>query len=238
MCVIFSACSYDGDAQIHETTNAETNIVSEISSVTETDTVENETFTDTKMTDIVSESASVAETDTVKNETSVETEGTIDMTEDFVSQASRLMGALDYIDRIGGGSIPKDENDTVEVDGRQYAKVNAQFTNTADLKQFMEENLSETLIQNRYSHILGGKQPYYIDIDGELYGYVTAKGCGYPWITEDGKPVISITDVSDDSFTAVAKFDNYGNACEMNLDIFFTDGFWKIASVSYDGMTF
>lgn len=238
MCVIFSACSYDGDAQIHETINTETNIVSEISSVTETDTVENETFTDTKMTDIVSESASVAETDTVKNETSVETEGTIDMTEDFVSQASRLMGALDYIDRIGGGSIPKDENDTVEVDGRQYAKVNAQFTNTADLKQFMEENLSETLIQNRYSHILGGEQPYYIDIDGELYGYVTAKGCGYPWITEDGKPVISITDVSDDSFTAVAKFDNYGNACEMNLDIFFTDGFWKIASVSYDGMTF
>ncbi|MDY3793180.1 MAG: hypothetical protein SOZ56_12020 [Oscillospiraceae bacterium] len=177
-------------------------------------------------------------TDIISEYTSADTEVTLDMTEELTAEASRLMGALDYIDRIGGGNIPKDEKDTIEQDGRQYARVSAQFENTADLEQYMTENLTDELIQSRYSHITGGEQPYYIDVDGALYGYVTAKGCGYPWITEDGKPVISISDVSESSFTAYTKFDNFGGECEMKLDIVFTDGFWKISSISYDGMTF
>lgn len=215
--MIFSACSNNGNTQLPE-----------ISVITKEE-----------MTDIISEEFSVSETEAVMNDTSAaDTEITADMTEELVSETSRLMGALDYIDCIGGGNIPKDENDIIDVDGRQYARVCAQFENTADLEQYMTENLCDSLIQSRYSHITGGEEPYYIDIDGALYGYVTAKGCGYPWITEDGKPVISITDVSDEGFTAVTKFDNYGGECEMKLDIVFTDGFRKIASISYDGMTF
>lgn len=215
--MIFSACSNNGNTQLPE-----------ISVITKEE-----------MTDIMSEEFSVSETEAVMNDTSAaDTEISADMTEELVSEASRLMGALDYIDCIGGGNIPKDENDIIDVDGRQYARVCAQFENTADLEQYMTENLCNSLIQSRYSHITGGEEPYYIDIDGALYGYVTAKGCGYPWITEDGKPVISITDVSDEGFTAVTKFDNYGGECEMRLDIDFTDGLWKIASISYDGITF
>lgn len=213
---MFSACSYGGDTQLTEIT----------------------IITNTELTDIISEISSASETEAVKTETSAETEVTVDMTEELVSEAERLMGALDYIDCIGGGNIPKDENDTVDVDGRQYARVYAQFENTADLEEYITENLTDGLIQSRYSNILGGEQPYYIDIDGALYGYVTAKGCGYPWITEDGKPVVSITDVTDGSFSAITSFDNFGGECEMKLDIVFTDGFWKIASISYDGITF
>lgn len=215
--MIFSACSNNGNTQLPE-----------ISVITKEE-----------MTDSMSEEFSGSETEAVMNDTSAaDTEISADMTEELVSEASRLMGALDYIDCIGGGNIPKDENDIIDVDGRQYARVCAQFENTADLEQYMAENLCNSLIQSRYSHITGGEEPYYIDIDGALYGYVTAKGCGYPWITDDGKPVISITDVSDEGFTAVTKFDNYGGECEMRLDIVFTDGLWKIASISYDGITF
>lgn len=223
MCMIFSACSNDGDTQLPEIT----------------------VITKEEIADIISEESSVSmtqaaesKTEAVENETSADTEITIDMTDELASEASRLMGALDYIDSIGGGNIPKDENDIIEMDGRQYARVCAQFENTADLEQYMTENLSDELIQNRYSQILGTEQPYYIDIDGALYGYVTAKGCGYSWITEDGNPVISIEDKKDDSFTAVTKFDNFGGESEMKLNIVFTDGFWKINSISYDGMTF
>lgn len=221
--MLFSACSDSGDTQIPETyviTNEEmTDIISEDSSVSETQSAE-------------------SETEAVQNDTSSETEETIDMTEELTAEASRLMGALDYIDCIGGGNIPKDENDTIEANDRQYARVVAQFENTADLEEYITENLTDELIQSRYSGITGGDQPYYIDIDGALYGYVTAKGCGFTWITEDGEPVISVTDVSDNSFTAVTKFDNFGGECEMKLDIVFTDGLWKIASISYDGITF
>ena len=149
------------------------------------------------------------------------------MTADYTAEASRLMGALDYIDKIGGGNIPKDEENIVDVNGRQFAKVAAQFSNTADLESFMKENLSDSLIENRY-----------VDIDGELYGYVTAKGCGYTWILENDEPVISIKDATDSSFTAVTKFDDFGSESEMELNIISDNGLWKISSIYYDGMNF
>lgn len=221
--MFFPACSDAGN-----TANNETTVI----------TKEETTPAITETTEAPETEAPVSETTTVQSEAPAETEETIDMTEELYDEASRLMGALDYIDCIGGGNIPKDENDVTEIDGRQYAKVIAQFENTADLEEFITSSLSDSLIQSRYSGILGGEQPYYIDVDGELYGYVTAKGCGFLWIMENDKPVISISDVSDSSFTAVTKFDNFGGECEMKLDIVFTDGLWKINSISYDGMTF
>lgn len=221
MCMVFSACSSNVDTQPPETSVITQAEVTEATTVSETKTAETE-----------------ADSESVESETSAETEETIDMTEGLTAEVSRLMGALDYIDCIGGGNIPKDENDTIEQGDRQYAKVAAQFENTADLEEYLNENLTDSLIQSRYSNILGGEQPYYIDVDGALYGYVTAKGCGYAWIMENDEPVISITDVTDNSFTAVTKFDNFGGESEMTLNIVSEDGFWKIASISYDGMTF
>ena len=221
--MIVSACSDSGNTQLPEITvitkEEMTDIITEISSAAETQ-------------------AAAAETEAVQNDIYADTEAAADMTEELAAETSRLMGALDHIDRIGGGNIPMDENDVIDVDGRQYARVSAQFENTADLEEYMKENLTDGLIQSRYSNITGGEQPCYIDVDGALYGYVTAKGCGYPWITEDGMPVISISDVTDSSFIAVTRFDNYGGECEMKLDIVFDNGLWKIASISYDGMTF
>lgn len=219
MCMLMSACADNRDTQLPEES----------------------VITKEEMTDIMTESSATLQTEDAETQNSIgenASETETDMTEELTAEASRLMGALDYIDCIGGGNIPKDENDIVEVDGIQYAKVYAQFENTSDLEEFLTANLSDSIIQSRYSYILGGEQPYYIDIDGALYGYVTAKGCGYPWIIENGEPVISVTNVSDSSFTAVTKFDNYGGECEMQIDIVFEDGFWKIASISYDGMTF
>lgn len=228
MCMLLPACSEVGNTSNNETTVQETTVI----------TKEEATSAIAETTEAPETEAPVSETTTIQSEAPAETEETIDMTAELYDEASRLMGALDYIDCIGGGNIPKDENDVTEIDGRQYAKVAAQFENTADLEEFITSNLSDSLIQSRYSHILGGEEPYYIDVDGALYGYVTAKGCGYPWILENDQPVITISDVSDSSFTAITKFDNFGGESEMKLDIVLIDGFWKINSISYEGMTF
>ena len=228
MCMLLPACSEVGNTANNETTVKETTVI----------TKEETTSAIAEITEAPETEAPVSETTTVQSEAPAETEETIDMTAELYDEASRLMGALDYIDCIGGGNIPKDENDVTEIDGRQYARVAAQFENTADLEEFLTSNLSDSLIQSRYSHILGGDEPYYIDVDGALYGYVTAKGCGYPWIMENDQPVITISDVEESSFTAITKFDNFGGESEMKLDIIFIDGFWKINSISYEGMTF
>lgn len=158
--------------------------------------------------------------------------------EDHIYTAKELLGALDYIDRIGGGNIDKDEEKTADVDGREFAKVLSEFTNTSDLEGYMHMNLTDSLINSRYSGILGGDEPYYVDIDGELYGYITAKGCGYNWIKENDEPVVELKNSAEDSYTIVTKFDDYGAETEMEVNIVMDNGYWKINSISYNGMTF
>lgn len=207
-------------------------------------------ITEKEATDIISDimtSASAGSEEAVTSEetaaasseeTVLQTEGSPDEADpDLEAAALSLMGALDYIDCRGGGNIPK-EDSSVIVNEREYSKVKSQFADTADLREYMESVLSESLINNRYSRILDTEEPYYIDIDGELYGYVTAMGCGFPWIMEDGSPKAEISDVTDSSFTARAKFDNYGGECEMVMYIIFEDGSWKINSIEYDGISF
>lgn len=197
--------------------------------------------------------AAVSEAETTENSEAVEQTGILESVPDemeaptddeivtddeLVSTARQLLGALNYIDQIGGGNIPRDDENAIDVDGRQFAKVSAQFTDTADLDEYMRSYFTDSLINSRYSGILGGDEPYYIDIDGELYGYVTAKGCGYAWILENDEPVISIKDATDSSFTAVTKFDDFGGESEMELNIISDNGLWKISSIYYDGMNF
>lgn len=172
------------------------------------------------------------ETDAPTDEPDAPTDDEIIEDDELVSAARQLLGALNYIDQIGGGNIPRDDENAIDVDGRQFAKVSAQFTDTADLDEYMRSYLTDNFIESRYSGILGGDEPYYIDIDGELYGYVTAKGCGFQWIMEDGEPVVEITDSSEDSFTAAAKYDDFGAESEMTINVKMDNGSWKIDSIS------
>lgn len=176
--------------------------------------------------------------ESVPNETEAPTDDEIVTDDELVSTARQLLGALNYIDQIGGGNIPRDDENAIDVDGRQFAKVSAQFTDTADLDEYMRSYLTDSLINSRYSGILGGDEPYYIDIDGELYGYVTAKGCGFQWIMEDGEPVVELKDSADDNYTITTKFDDYGAETEMEVNIVKDNGCWKINSLSYSGISF
>ena len=174
----------------------------------------------------------------VPDETEALTDDEIIEDDELVSAARQLLGALNYIDRIGGGNIPRDDENAIDVDGRQFAKVSAQFTDTADLDEYMRSYLTDSFIESRYSGILGGDEPYYIDIDGELYGYVTAKGCGFQWIMEDGEPVVELKDSADDNYTITTKFDDYGAETEMEVRIVKDNGYRKIDSISYGGNTY
>lgn len=176
--------------------------------------------------------------ESVPDETEAPTDDEIIGDDELVSAACQLLGALNYIDQIGGGNIPRDDENAIDVDGRQFAKVSAQFTDTADLDEYMRSYLTDSFIESRYSGILGGDEPYYIDIDGELYGYVTAKGCGFQWIMEDGEPVVELKDSADDNYTITTKFDDYGAETEMEVRIVKDNGYRKIDSISYGGNTY
>lgn len=228
VCLILTSCSAVNEKP------AETSGETTTSAVSEAETTENSEAAEQT---VVSES-SPDETETATDEPEAPTDDEIIGDDELVSAARQLLGVLNYIDQIGGGNIPRDDENAIDVDGRQFAKVSAQFTDTADLDEYMRSYLTDSFIESRYSGILGGNEPYYIDIDGELYGYVTAKGCGFQWIMEDGEPVVELKDSADDNYTITTKFDDYGAETEMEVNIVKDNGCWKINSLSYGGISF
>lgn len=227
VCLILTSCSSVKNEP------AESTGETEITTVSEAETTESETEQTEAETSETESEAPAADSEEAEADG-----GEISDEENLIYTAYELLGALDYIDQIGGGNIPKDESVTADVDGREFEKVISEFANTSELDGFMHMNLTDSLINSRYSHIVGGDEPYYVDIDGELYGYVTAKGCGYSWITENGDPVIELKDSAEDNYTIITKFDNYGAEAEMEVHIIMDNGFWKIDSISYEGNTF
>lgn len=228
VCLILTSCSAVNDKPAE--TSGETTTLA----VSEAETTENiGTMEQTGVSESVPD-----ETEAATDETEALTDDEIIGDDELVSAARQLLGALNYIDQIGGGNIPRDDENAIDVDGRQFAKVSAQFTDTADLDEYMRSYLTDSFIESRYSGILGGDEPYYIDIDGELYGYVTAKGCGFQWIMEDGEPVVELKDPADDNYTITTKFDDYGAESEMEVRIVKDNGYRKIDSISYGGNTY
>ena len=221
VCLILTSCSAVNDKPAE--TSGETTTLA----VSEAETTENSGTAE--QTDV---------SESVPDETEAPTDDEITGDDELVSAARQLLGALNYIDQIGGGNIPRDDENPIDVDGRQFAKVSAQFTDTADLDEYMHSYLTDSFIESRYLGILGGDEPYYIDIDGELYGYVTAKGCGFQWIMEDGEPVVELKDSADDNCTITTKFDDYGAETEMEVRIVKDNGYRKIDSISYSGNTY
>ncbi len=225
VCLILTSCSSVKNEPAETTGEAET------SSVTEAETTAAESEqTEAEATETEAEETTDVSFDDGDSEISEE--------ENRIYTAKELLGALNYIDQIGGGNIPRDDENATDIGGRQFAKVIAQFTDTADLDEYMHSYLTDNFIKSRYSGILGGDEPYYIDIDGELYGYVTAKGSGFSWIEEDYYPVVELKDSADDNYTITTKFDDYGAETEMEVKIVMDNGYWKIDSISYGGNTY
>ena len=225
VCLILTSCSSVKNEPAETTGEAETSSVTEA----ETTTAESEQ-TEAEATETEAEETTDVSFDDGDSEISEE--------ENRIYTAKELLGALNYIDQIGGGNIPRDDENATDIGGRQFAKVIAQFTDTADLDEYMHSYLTDNFIKSRYSGILGGDEPYYTDIDGELYGYVTAKGSGFSWIEEDYYLVVELKDSADDNYTITTKFDDYGAETEMEVKIVKDNGYWKIDSISYGGNTY
>ncbi|MGN0620284.1 MAG: hypothetical protein ACI4I9_00305 [Porcipelethomonas sp.] len=145
--------------------------------------------------------------------------------------ALELMNALDKIDRIGGGAgLAYDDsiNPYYDEDGNiKYAKVtDTQFGSTFELRNYMDEYFTENLIDQRYSDILDTDEPRCIDYDDSLYIDITRpRGCGFFWADSQ----VYISDVTYNSFTAVAEYEDFGAVSRLSMNIVLEDS-WKIDS--------
>ena len=138
---------------------------------------------------------------------------------------------MNYIDQIGSGNLPKDETDTIQTtkSGVTYERVTkTQFSSTADLKAYMTASLTQKMIDSRYAAILGTDKPLYIDANGGLYGRQYATSGGFTWIDPEQ---VTISNATDSSFTASMRYDNFGVADTLTVQIVLDNGLWKIDSM-------
>lgn len=148
---------------------------------------------------------------------------------DYAATANELFGAFNQIDRLGGTAVPYDETVTY-TEGEEvfYLLPKMPYTSVADLKEYMESYLTEEMISSRYSNIIGGDNPLYIDHDGQLYVRPNAKGCGFAFYEENNEPVIS--NQSESSFTAQMDYDNFGEKSTLEIEVVKDGELWKINS--------
>ena len=171
-----------------------------------------------------------AAAETIPAETTTVPEAGAD-TSEYAAAAKTLFGALNYIDQIGSGNLPKDETDTIQTtkSGVTYERVTkTQFSSTADLKAYMTASLTQKMIDSRYAAILGTNKPLYIDANGGLYGRQYATSGGFTWIDPEQ---VTISNATDSSFTASMQYDNFGAADTLTVQIVLDNGLWKIDSM-------
>lgn len=217
----FSGCTEGEIPSLSSSDTAETTTASPEESAAESSTEE---------TAETSAAETEAAAETIPAETTTVPEAGAD-TSEYAAAAKTLFGALNYIDQIGSGNLPKDETDTIQTtkSGVTYERVTkTQFSSTADLKAYMTASLTQKMIDSRYAAILGTNKPLYIDANGGLYGRQYATSGGFTWIDPEQ---VTISNATDSSFTASMQYDNFGAADTLTVQIVLDNGLWKIDSM-------
>ena len=147
------------------------------------------------------------------------------------AEAKELMAALNRIDYLGACAVQNDYSVVYEDEkGYRYHPVtDPDFKTVADLENYINRYLTKSFINERYSAITGTDVPEYIDVDGVLYVIEAGKGAGFDFLEAD--PDIEKT--SENGYTIMANYDNFGVLDTLAIMIEKEDGRWKINGISY-----
>lgn len=150
---------------------------------------------------------------------------------DYESILEPLLTALNDIDCIAATSVDFDETDkyTDEIGYEFYRAIDSRFSSVADLDAYLNKYLTENMRKKQFSYIIDDERSLYIDHDGKLYVCSGGRGCGFEWLDSPAK----ISDVSENGFTAVKEYDEFGNKSKIELQIVNTGEGWKIDSFVY-----
>lgn len=148
-----------------------------------------------------------------------------------IQEAQTIIAALNRIDLIGAGALTFDsDSEYTDADGNIYHKVtDSEFGSTADLREYMNTYLTQEMIEERYLGILDGEQPMCIDVEDELYIKYASRGGGFAF--SDIEPVIEKS--SEDGYSILTEYDNYGALETMDIGVRKEDGVYKIYNIVF-----
>jgi hypothetical protein len=233
-CLLSTGC---GNVTNHET---ETSLAVTTETATEatTETTETSSEAATEITETTTEATADVTTQNEANAevtaeptsfTAPETQSSTDQTAPTTEQAQELIRALNTMERLVGGGLRYDADTVCTINEITYYKVtDMDFANTNDIRCYEEKYLTQDMISERYSAIVGGSSPIYIDADDGLYMKDSAKGF---YIFSDTE--LNIEKSFEDGYSILAGYDNFGETETADIRIVNVNGTWKICGISF-----
>lgn len=174
-------------------------------------------------------SAEITAEPTSTNVLDSEPQSSTDQAAPTTEQAQELIRALNTMERLVGGGLRYDADAVCTINETTYYKVtDMDFANTNDIRCYEEKYLTQDMISERYSAIVGGNSPIYIDADDGLYMKDSAKGF---YIFSDTE--LNIEKSFEDGYSILAGYDNFGETETADIRIVNVNGTWKICGISF-----
>lgn len=233
VCLLSTGCGNMQDSSVTDSTS-EASTSATTAEVAEAETTETsaETIESTSDTETASEtktaSADSAEVVEATSHEETDTDESADNTPTS-AQAKEIIGALNMLERLDGCGLQFDADTVYTVNGTVYHKVTvSDFTDTASIRSYEEMYLTQDMINERYSNIVDGDSPAFIDAEDGLYMKDSARGF---YIFSDTEPKIEKT--SEEGYSILAEYDNFGETTTADIRIINVDGTWKISGISF-----
>ena len=140
--------------------------------------------------------------------------------------AAELLKVIDKIEKMSKGTVTKNTDIVKKPGENEYYKVNDKtFGNISDLKAYISTYVTSSLINERYSGMIEGDVPVYLDFEDGLYVKRRNDHAeGFEWERDSNKNIIlAITGKGDGKFTVTSSGHTIGIAEE--------NGKWKINSI-------
>ena len=161
--------------------------------------------------------------------TAPKTQSSTDQTAPTTEQAQELIRALNTMERLVGGGLRYDADIVCTINETTYYKVtDTDFASTEDIRCYEEKYLTQDMISERYSAIVGGSSPIYTNEDNVLYMKNSAKGF---YIFSDTE--LNIEKSFEDGYSILAGYDNFGETETADIRIVNVNGTWKICGISF-----
>lgn len=233
-CLLSTGC---GNVTNHETETSSA-VTTETATEATTETAETSSEAATEITETTTEATADVTTQNEANAevtaeptsfTAPETQSSTDHTAPTTEQAQELIRALNTMERLVGGGLRYDADTVCTINETTYYKVtDMDFANTNDIRCYEEKYLTQDMISERYSAIVGGSSPIYIDADDGLYMKDSAKGF---YIFSDTE--LNIEKSFEDGYSILAGYDNFGETETADIRIVNVNGTWKICGISF-----
>ena len=233
-CLLSTGC---GNVTNHETETSSA-VTTETATEATTETTETSSEAATEITEPPTEATADVTTQNEANAevtaeptsfTAPETQSSTDHTAPTTEQAQELIRALNTMERLVGGGLRYDADTVCTINETTYYNVtDMDFANTNDIRCYEERYLTQAMISERYSAIVGGSSPIYIDADDGLYMKDSAKGF---YIFSDTE--LNIEKSFEDGYSILAGYDNFGETETADIRIVNVNGTWKICGISF-----